>query len=115
MSEKEEKIKELIFSAWYPKLNESFFPTLRKRKQCAIGEKVIVRIKGLPEKTFFAKLLELIPEPLIYFTDEFLKYDTNTKTRKEAMKVLGSFYRNELTDKTKLYLHLFVKVAGDDK
>lgn len=99
-------MKELIFSKWYSKLNNELFITLRKRKQCNVGEVVRVTIKGM-DKTLFAKCLEIIPEDLDYYSDELLTYDTDTNTREEAIELLQSFYRKPILPDSRLYLHIF--------
>ena len=99
-------MKELIFSKWYSKLNNELFITLRKRKQCDIGEHVQVTIKGM-DKTLFAKCLEIIPRDLDHYSDELLIFDTDTNTREEAIELLQSFYRTPILPDTRLYLHVF--------
>ena len=102
-------MKKLIFSKWYEKLGNPLFITLRKRPLCFAGEKVKVEIKNEPIM-FHAQCLQLIPLPLDEITDELLLFDTDTKTRREAINLLQSFYRKKIQPTDKWYLHILRRI-----
>jgi hypothetical protein len=107
-------LKQLVFSKWYAKLSEGLFITLRKRPQCFAGEIVEVTIKKSPVY-FHAQCLQVIPLPLEELSDELLQFDTDCSTRKEAINLLQSFYRNKIEPTTKFYLHILTqKINGDE-
>jgi len=113
---KEKKPKEEIclFSVDYPKLNNHSFGTLRISNKFQVGK--LYSIKS-PHKFGYAKCTHSHSKKLKNIPDEFLVFDTDTKTRAEAIAALKVYYP-ELTDETECYIFTFCWVQylpTDDK
>ena len=102
-------MKNLVFSKWYEKLDNDLFITLRKKPQCFAGEVVKVTIKKEPIY-FEARCLQLFTRSLGELSDWLLMFDTDTSSRKDAIALLQSFYRNPLRKNELFMVHVMVKV-----
>ena len=101
-------LKTLVFSINWPKLDDRLFTTLRKTCYFNFNEKVQVHIRPT-NKRFFATVLFKSKQELLDISTSLITYDTNTKTREEAFKVLQKFYHNTIDENTEFYLLLLQK------
>ncbi len=85
----------LYFSKDWSKLNERLISTLRKRCKYEEGEEVIIHS---PSHNFIAKILQIVNVDLNTFPEPLLCYDTDTKNKSDALKVIQSFYRNDILE-----------------
>jgi len=92
-----DKIPELKFSEDWSKLDWLVFTTIRKpHPPYNAPDGTAFHVKT-PTREFDALLLLNIETPLDALSDELLCYDTDSRTRDEAIAKLNSFYRKPPT------------------
>ncbi len=90
-----EKLKVVRFNWDYTKLDRQKFATLRRAKS---GNKKHKYVEGdiykilTPNKIFKARCIGVHVEKICNISDEFLKEDTDSRTREEALDILSIAY-----------------------
>ena len=102
--------KILRFSRDWSKLSHPLFTTIRRRKLLEVGETVKV---VSPSNEFEAIVLSCLKTPLCMVNNELLKWDTDSRTVKEALEKLQSFYRNQLRPTENLYIYFLLRKEAD--
>ena len=101
-------MKTLVFSENWSKLNDRLFTTLRKTCSLKQNEKIQVYIKPTNNR-FFATVLYKSYQNLSSISDSLITYDTDTKTREEAIKVFQQFYHLPIIGENQFYLLIIEK------
>lgn len=106
------KLVEIIsFSEHYPKLEDPVFTTVRSSdKYGGEGDRVSVVVKG--EKEFDAVILLKCTTSLSRLSTQFLTYDTDTDSRREAVEILRKFY-DDLDLEGELTVYLLKKISEE--
>lgn len=87
----------LKFSRDWPKLDAPIFTTIRKSHAPYEADEGTVFDVETPTRRFTAVLLFNTGSSIEDLSTDLLCYDTDTKTREEALAVLNGFYRNPPT------------------
>lgn len=93
-------LKILKFGKHYPKLEQSFFNTIRTKTNLKVGDRVTV---VSPWLTFEAQVDFVEPTRLERIRTSILIWDTGTYTREDALAELQEYYP-ELTWKSRVIL-----------
>lgn len=99
--------KIIRFSHHYSKLDEKLFSTIRRYDKYSIYDSFLVTSRGL---VFEALLINKIKIMLKNIPTAFLLYDTDAKTRKEAIKILNSFYQKKIKNDEYLTILFLLRV-----
>ena len=105
----ESRMNTIMFSKDWKKLDSEVFTTIRSsnNKKFQMAEEGERWLAHTPTRKFPAILLYNISSQIFELPTTLLTYDTDTKTRTEALQEINSFYKYPLTQ---VQLLLFKKV-----
>lgn len=102
----ENRMNTIKFSQHYQKLTHPLFPAIRRHGKWLQDEIVTVQS---PQETFTAKIVYACELQLQDIPTELLCYDTDTRTREEALTVLNPFFHTPLGEEENVTLYLLLK------
>jgi len=96
------------YSSNYGKLYKPYYTTIRRYSKGKMGDFVK---EIYPNGVHSAQILRVERKTLNEITTEFLLADTDCKTRKEAIRLIESFYKKPIDrQREKLYIYYLQKI-----